>query len=210
MRLEGNMDMPIAGELAGSDRLVCEMVPEVDMNVIGPWSTIEFDAIHMSLRAVDRGAGPMNEGVRGDILVPSDGLFLRSLVQLFLQRRSNKRRPLAGHVLFLDRIAYPHVDSGARSAKAICTKDSSVKPLLYLDSEHNLGQDAAMLAAHILTKNLFPEAIGQPDPLHRADLGAKTLGRQINRLVADSTIRLRTEPLASSFRDGRDSGGVRR
>jgi hypothetical protein len=36
------------------------------------------------------------------------------------------------------------------------------------------------------------------------------LGRQINRLVRDSTIRLKCDPLTNSFRGTRDSGGIHR
>jgi hypothetical protein len=64
-----------------------------------------------------------------------------------------------------------------------------------------------MLVAYLLTKNCFPEAIGQPDPLHRADQGAKALGRQINNLISSSVNRLQSNHLAWSFRDTRTQMG---
>jgi hypothetical protein len=55
-----------------------------------------------------------------------------------------------------------------------------------------------------LTRNLFPEAIGYPDPLHKADWGAKTVGQRVAQIIADSEIILRSNPLAKAFRTIRD------
>ena len=44
----------------------------------------------------------------------------------------------------------------------------------------------------------------QPDPLHRADMGAKALGRRIQTMLAESVKRFRQNPLAWRFRDYRD------
>lgn len=194
-------------EPAGSDRLVCEMVPLVDPVVSSPWATIEFDAIFMTLRALlDENGRPVIQGVRRDILVPSDGLILRSLIQIFLRRRPEKSSPLMGHALFLDRVADPYFDAGRRLEGPIRTLDSYVRPIFFRDaSSDNQGQDIGVLVADLLTRNCFPEAIGQPDPLHRADLGAKALGRRINELVKGSIDRLRGNPLAWTFRQNRDT-----
>lgn len=195
--------IPDTPEPAGSDRLVCEMAPLVDQDIEAPWSTPEFDSVFMTLRATADAQGkPTCRGVRGDVLMPPDGLFLRSLIQLFLQRRSGKAAPLMGHVLFLDRIAYPYFDSSKRIATAIETRDSLIRPMSIQDGTvANIGQDVAMLAADLLTRNCFPQAIGQPDPLHRADQGAKALGKRINDLVRASVQRLRANPMSWSFRD---------
>jgi hypothetical protein len=163
----------------------------------------------MTLRA-HRGEGdqPIVSGVRGDVVVPSDGLFLRSLVHMFLQRREDKVTPLMGHVLFLDRLAHPQLDARRRMATPIQTIDSLLRPILFETADTaNPAQDMAMLIAYLLTRNCFPEAIGQPDPLHRADQGAKALGKRINDLVASSVNRFRSNPLAWSFRDNRTQGG---
>jgi hypothetical protein len=190
-------------EPAGSDRLVCEMAPLVDGNISAPWSTVEFDSIFMTLRATADAHGNVGcHGVRGDVLMPPDGLFLRSLIQLFLQRRDEKAMPLMGHVLFLDRIAYPYFDSSKRNSSPITTRDSCIYPMFVRDASiANAGQDVAMLVADLLTRNCFPQAIGQPDPLHRADQGAKALGKRINELVRASIQHLRANPLSWNFRD---------
>jgi len=69
------------------------------------------------------------------------------------------------------------------------------------------GQDVAMLVADLLTRNCFPAAIGQPDPLHRADQGAKALGKRINDLIMASVQHIKANPLSSSFRDFRSEMG---
>ncbi len=206
MALTGYMDVPEDLALPGSDRLVAEMFPLVDETLVAPWSTLEYDAVFMTLRAVydPDEKRPVIQGVRGDVLMPSDGLFARSLVHLFLERRPHKRVPLMGHVLFMDRLVYPYFDKGHRVAEPIITRTSRVRPLLWQRQDPNWGQAMSVLVADILTRNLFPEAIGQPDPLHRADMGAKALGRRIQTMLAESVKRFRQNPLAWRFRDYRD------
>jgi hypothetical protein len=208
MNRMGQTRVPRTSEPAGSDRLICEMMPVVDQSLTQPWSTIEFDSIFMTLRVtLDEHGQPVVSGVRGDVLLPSDGLFQRSLVQMFLRQRSDKDSALMGHVLFLDRLSDPHVDAGRRGQQ-IRTRDSLVTPIYSSSGDaENLGQNVAMLVAYLLTRNCFPEAIGQPDPLHRADQGAKALGGRINELIQQSVARLRSNPLAWSFRDTRTQSG---
>lgn len=200
------LDIPQISEPPGSDRLTCEMIPFIDESISAPWATIEFDSVFMTLRALKDEDGNITiSGVRGDVIVPSDGLFLRSLISLFLQRRPNKIRPLMGHTLFLDRIAYPYFDAQHRIAFPIVSRDSVIHPICFIDKNtDNIGQDVAMLVADLLTRNCFPNAIGQPYPLHRADLGAKALGKRINQLVKGSIQRLKANPLNWQFRDYRE------
>ncbi len=203
------LNVPRESRIVGTDRTVCEMLPLIDEKLSAPWSTIEFDAVFMTLRALFDPVEqkPRIQGVRGDILVPSDGLFLRSLTHLFLQRRSDKASPLMGHVLFMDRIAYPYFDSQSRFSESISVRGSSIKPMIrFTNQERNDAQEIAVVITDFLTRNLFPEAIGQPDPLHRADLGAKALGKNIQQLIRSSIERFRQNPLAWSFRDVRDRG----
>jgi len=203
LKAKGLADIADTPEPASSDRIVCEMAPLVDDSIEAPWGTVEFDSIFMTLHATaDDRQGVHCQGVRGDVLAPTDGLFLRSLVQLFLQRRPGKSVPTMGHVLLLDRLAYPYFDSQKRTGNPINTRDSRVYPMLVQDGKvPNPGQNVAMLVADLLTRNCFPEAIGQPDPLHRADQGAKALGKRINELVRASVQRLKANPLSWSFRD---------
>lgn len=203
----GMLSVPRDPELRGTDRTICEMIPLVDPALGAPWSTVEIDACFMTLRALmDPQTGQATiQGVRGDVVIPSDGLFMRSLVQLFLRRRSTKSSPLMGHVLFMDRIAYPYFDARSRTSSPITVRGGALHPMIRLSgAEPNVAQDLSMVITDFLTKNLFPEAIGQPDPLHRADQGAKALGKQINHLVGASIERFRQNPLAWSFRDNRD------
>lgn len=201
------LNIPKTAEPPGSDRLVCEMIPLIDQEISAPWSTVEFDAVFMTLRALaDREGNPEIQGVKGDVIVPSDGLFLRSLINLFLERRPDKTNPLMGHVLFLDRIAYPYFDSQNRSPSPITSRNSKITPLFFPDRDtDNFGQDIAMMVSDLLTRNCFPEAIGQPDALHRADLGAKALGKRINQLIEGSIQKLKINPLNIPFRDYRDN-----
>lgn len=208
LHTQGILHVPESGEPPGSDRIVCEMIPLIDESVGEPWSTVEFDGVFMTLRAVASEHGlPRAIGVKGNVLVPSDGLFAKSLVQMFLRRRPEKDTPLMGHVLFLDRLADPQFDSGRRSGVSIETRDTRIRPLYSSHIEPNPAQDIAMLVAFLLTRNCFPEAIGQPDPLHRADLGAKALGKRIDELVRCSMNRMRANPLAWTFRDYRSMAG---
>lgn len=160
----------------------------------------------MTLRSVLTEDGiPEIKGAKGDILEPSDGLCLKSLIMLFLEQHPDKLKPLMGHVLFLDRIAYPYFDRKHRSQSIIESRDSKIQPLMFQSSEiDDLGQNVAMLVADLLTRNCFPSAIGQPDPLHRADLGAKALGAKINKLIGQSVRRVQTTPEKILFRDYRD------
>jgi hypothetical protein len=208
MQQTGQIHIPSSAEPAGSDRLVCEMMPLVDETLSQPWSTIEFDSIFMTLRVMlDEQSRRVIGGVQGDVLMPSDGLFARSLVQMFLRQRTDKDSPLMGHALFLDRLCDPLMDA-SRRGQQIRTRDSTVNPIYSTSADaDNLGQTVAMLVAYLLTTNCFPEAIGQPDPLHRADQGAKALGNRINELIQQSVARLRNNPLAWSFRDTRSQAG---
>jgi len=206
MDANGHLSVPRTPELIGTDRTISEMIALVDNQLAAPWSSVEFDAVFMTLRALlnpDTNQ-PQIQGVRGDVVMPSDGLFLRSLVHLFLQRRPHKSTPLMGHVLFMDRIAYPYFDAHTRHDSPICVRDDLLYPIIHLSNQdNNLAQGITLLITDFLTRNLFPEAIGQPDPLHRADLGAKALGKQISKLVKSSIERFHQNPLAWSFRDTR-------
>lgn len=112
-----------------------------------------------------------------------------------------------GHVVFLDRLLYPEWDSKNLDHLVIetnelgkvslfCCKDSSVP---------NIGQDIVMYFLSILTRNHFPEVIGYPDPLHKADWGAKSIGKKVKGLINSSEISFRANPLSKTFRTIRDS-----
>jgi len=111
---------------------------------------------------------------------------------------------LKGELKQLTENLHPYFDKGHRVSEPVVTRTSRIRPLLWQRQDPNWGQAMSVLVADILTRNLFPEAIGQPDPLHRADMGAKALGQRIQAMLAESVKRFRQNPLAWRFRDYRD------
>lgn len=61
-----------------------------------------------------------------------------------------------------------------------------------------------MYLLSVLTRNHFAEAIGYPDPLHKADWGAKTIGRAVAATIQSSVYFLNSRPLSRTFRAIRD------
>ena len=56
------------------------------------------------------------------------------------------------------------------------------------NSEQNIVQDFTVLFLHSVTFNKFPDMIGYPEPLHKADLGAKTFNRMVQPMIRSSTL----------------------
>ena len=200
------------GTLPWTDRIFCEMLPLIDENLSTPWSTIEFDSAFMTLHR-ERIEGTEQTRVAGVMgrIVNQERLFARSLGQFFLKREKNT--PLMGHVVFLERLLSPAWDwPGDEKGPAellIDTPEIGRFPVYaWKDSDHiNPGQWVMMYLLSVLTRNHFAEAIGYPDPLHKADWGAKTLGRSVGRTVQSSTKFMASKPLSRTFRDIRDSRG---
>jgi hypothetical protein len=202
-------DIPVK-PLPWTDRIVLEDIAYKVEEISDPWATIEFDSCFMTLHlGLPEGAtSPKPMGVKGDV-VNQERLFARSLGQFFLRRTAGKSSPLMGHVIFIDRLLQPSWD------KDLCNKVSIVDPTLgglgvispFLHQDQNadnVGQRVGMFLLNTLTRNLFPEAIGYPDPLHKADQGAKTVGRRVASIIADSEISFRANPITKSFRAIRD------
>lgn len=196
--------------LPWTDRIVLEDIAYQAPELTAPWSTIEFDSsfmtLHLGLPQGSKKPEPM--GVRGDI-VNQERLFARSLSQFFLHRKANKSTPLMGHVIFIDRLLDPYWDLDlckSEDATVVTSELGTIKPFLHRDNiTENIGQKIAMYFLDTLTRNLFPEAIGYPDPLHKADWGAKTVGRRVADIIADSAITFRANPISKAFRTIRDS-----
>lgn len=195
--------------LPWTDRMLCEAFPRFDESIEAPWATIEFDSAFMTLhRERDEAGTTQVGGVMGRI-VNQERLFMKSLGQFFLNRE--KRNPLMGHVVFIERLLQPFFDSlGAEASPAeIPIKTSElgcVEPFAWRDAEHlNRGQTVMMYLLSVLTKNHFAEAIGYPDPLHKADWGAKSMGRWVGKTIESSTRVLSGNPLSDTFRTTRDS-----
>ena len=194
-----------------SDRLILEFIPFIDSNIIAPWSTIEFDGVFMSLHLMKNENNEIFiEGFRGDIIVPQERLFLRSLAQFYIDR--SKKDPRTGNVIFIDRIAHPELDSPNKLSKIEekiikTNRGDEIDPIFYKNnSKQNKIQQALIYIIDTLTKNLFPNIIGYPDPLHKADWGAKSMNKKIRDLIRSSEIKFLADPLKKSFRQKREEG----
>lgn len=196
------------GLLPWTDRIYLETIPVYcDNNLEAPWASVEFDSTFMTLHlGQDENGTPQIMGVRtrrGEMVAP-ERLFLRSLAQFFLTR--HKKTPLMGHVVFLDRLAFPAWDKNAFVEVTISSPSlGTIQPIVYKDKDAiNIGQTIMMYLLNTLTRNHFPEVIGYPDPLHKADWGAKSLGRRVKGMIDSSEIPFRSKPIAKTLRRVRD------
>jgi len=193
-------------QLPWTDRIFLEILPLCDESLDAPWSSIEIDSAFMTLflyrNAQDE--APFISGVKSSI-VSNEKLFARSLAQFFLSRK--RATPLMGHVVFLDRLLYPEWDAKNLSELVVETNELGKVSLFFCKdaSVPNIGQDIAMYFLSTLTRNHFPEVIGYPDPLHKADCGAKSVGQKVRKLIVSSEISFRANPLSKTFRTIRDS-----
>jgi hypothetical protein len=191
--------------LPWSDRDFLETLIWIDDSITAPWSTIEFDSVFMTLHIEKDGNGDKKIwGVRGNIVAPPERLFARSLAQFYLNR--SKKSLFYGHVIFIDRLLIPKIDN-----LEMITIDQNkdilgvVKPTAFLDKDKRNGvQDLMMYILDVLTRNLYPEVIGYPDPLHKADWGAKSLYKKIKPIIDSSDISLRANPAHKTFRQLRE------
>lgn len=196
--------------LPWTDRMLCEALPRFDDKLNAPWATVEFDSAFMTLhRKRDDDTGETGVGGVMGRIVNQERLFMKSLGQFYLNR--NKPNPLMGHVVFIERLLQPFFDAPGSASSPdsihINTPDlGRVQPFAWRDADHsNRGQTVMMYLLSVLTKNHFAEAIGYPDPLHKADWGAKSVGRWVGKMIDSSTQSLTLNPLSSAFRTTRDS-----
>lgn len=198
------------GTLPWTDRIFCETLPLINEGLATPWCTVEFDSAFMTLHRerVPETGDTRVAGIMGRV-VNQERLFARSLGQFFLKRA--KQTPLMGHVVFLERLLSPVWDRpGTPHGPAEIAVDTpelgSFSVYAWRDCDHvNPGQWAMMYLLSVLTRNHFAEAIGYPDPLHKADWGAKTVGRSVGEMVRSSTQLLSSRPLSRTFREIRDA-----
>lgn len=200
------------GMLPWTDRIFCETLPLLDDNLSSPWATIEFDSAFMTLhrQRVEGSDDTKVAGIMGRI-VNQERLFARSLAQFFIKRE--KSTPLMGHVVFLERLLSPvwdkpGTDSGPAKLQIDTPELGRFPVYAWRDRDHtNMGQLVMMYLLSVLTRNHFAEAVGYPDPLHKADWGAKTIGRSIGNTIRASTKFLASRPLSRTFRQIRDARG---
>jgi hypothetical protein len=191
--------------LPWTDRVLLESIACQLDDLIAPWAVTEFDSVFMTLHLEEDETGARYiRGVRGNVVNP-ERLFARSLAQFFHERR--KPTPLMGHVIFVDRLIDPQLDNVFQNNPTIShTEIGSIMPIYYGTNQNtNYGQSIAIWLLKVLTRNLFPEVIGYPDPLHKADWGAKSVKRRVDRLIKSSETAFRARPLSRLFRTIRDS-----
>jgi hypothetical protein len=112
-----------------------------------------------------------------------------------------------GHVIFVDRLIMPGFDNEKWEEMLIENGNvGKVRPFIFENNKKdNPSQDISMFLLHTLTKNLFPEMIGYPDPLHKADWGAKSLQKKVKDMIQASNVAILSRPLHRRLRDLRSS-----
>ncbi|WP_457557929.1 hypothetical protein [Candidatus Harpocratesius sp.] len=197
-------------KLPWTDRLLLEGIAYCKPNIDSPWCTLEMDSAVITLRnscqhSLKNPPVIYGSGEHHNIYYP-EKIFMRSLAQFYLNR--SKLIPVAGHVIFIDRLLLPKFDKGIETVSL--GLPSGMEVFFFEDnSKNNSVQEIIMFLLNILTKNLFPEVIGYPDPLHKADWGAKTLGEKIMPIIRSSQYTLKKNPLIKTLRRLRQDGGGR-
>jgi len=189
--------------LPWTDRMYLETLPLCDDELRAPWTTIEFDSIFTTLRLILNEEGE-NEisGVSGYITTP-ERIILKSLAQFYINKE--KEIPLTGHVIFIDRLAVPRRDKmHSKGLNISSNKIGNIFPLFYEPNNENFMQDITIFLLNILTRNLYPEVIGYPDPLHKADWGAKSLLKKVRPMINTSGKTLKHNPMFKTFRQLRN------
>ena len=130
---------------------------------------------------------------------------MRSLAQFYLNR--SKKNLSYGHVIFIDRLLIPKIDN--KNKQISITQNlatlGKINPIVFLTKkEKNTIQDLMMYILTLLTRNLYPDVIGYPDPLQKADWGAKSLYKKIKPIIDSSNISIRSNPASKTLRQLRD------
>jgi hypothetical protein len=118
-----------------------------------------------------------------------------------------------GHVVFLERLLspawdWPGKDTGPAEILIDTPEVGRFPVYAWKDNAQvNPGQWVMMYLLSVLTRNHYAEAIGYPDPLHKADWGAKSIGRSVGNTIKSSTRLMAAKPLSRTFRSIRDGGG---
>lgn len=193
------------GPLPPTDRLFCELLPYIDDGLQSPWGTIEFDSTFMTLRVERTGSGTRFGGTFGGITRP-ERLFLRSIAQFYT--KISPENILTGHAIFVDRLAFPDWDAGSDTIDMEGGGLGSVRAFFYPTKRAvNRGQIVTYFLLDLVTKNHFAEVIGYPDPLHKADQGAKSMRDNVRGLLESSELRFRSRPLTNTLREIRQGFG---
>jgi hypothetical protein len=197
------------GSIPPTDRLFCEVLPYLDLEnddfLFDPWGTIEFDSAFMTLYANKDSSGrEVITGTYGSIVRP-ERIFLRSIAQFYSRRKGDA--VTTGHAIFVDRLAYPELDlKYCENLRIEEPQIGKMDLILFKNKDaYNLGQIITYFLLEVVTRNHFPEVIGYPDPLHKADLGAKAMRDSVKNLLKSSEWRFRSHPLTNTLRSIRQS-----
>jgi hypothetical protein len=203
------------GPLPWTDRSLLEGLSYQLETLSAPWATVEFDSVFMSLRLEEENNKRHIRGIKWpdvsgnkSFFVNQERLFARSLAQFF--KMNSKSKAMMGHVVFLDRLIDPKLDqnciNSSNNTQIFTDELGLIDPVFFGDNTNlNYGQAIAIYLLNVLTRNLYPEVIGYPDPLHKADWGAKSVKRKVDGLIRSSEIAFRSNPLKRTFRATRDS-----
>jgi hypothetical protein len=184
-----------------TDRLTLERLPYIDGTIKSPWATTEFDGVFMTLRMKKEWPTdePTIQGIRGNVLVQPN-LIMRSLVQFYLKNEP-PMEPMMGHVIFVDRLVHPHSIPDVVTVVDGDKELGTVEPFFFRDSSiRNKEQEYMIYLLSVLTRNVFPEVIGYPDPLHHADRGAKSVLKMVEPMLFSSERLNRSNPLHKTLR----------
>jgi len=173
--------------LLWTDRMTMEYLPVEDENLNAPWASIEYDSFFQVVYLTTK---TESQEISVRAIPTSERIFSRSLSLLFSTRTKDKT--IFNHVLFLDRALIPKFDKSKINKYNISAKANEInveiKPYVDLDnSQENVVQDFVTLFLYNITKNKFPDVIGYPEPLHKADLGAKTFNKMVQPMIRSST-----------------------
>ncbi len=192
--------------IPATDRLTFERIPFIDDKIEGPWSSTEFDAVFMTLRMrKEFGSSEAKlQGVRGNVLVQPN-IIMKSLVQ-FLFERNDLAEPMMSHVIFVDRLIHPNAHPPNRVTVIEGDRElGTLEPFVQLDSlDTDHEGELQMYLLSVLTRNVFPEVIGYPDPLHHADRGAKSVLRMVEPMLRSSEWLDRANPIHRTVRQVRE------
>jgi hypothetical protein len=184
-----------------TDRLTLERLPYIDGTIKSPWATTEFDGVFMTLRMKKDwpSEDATIQGVRGYVLVQPN-LIMRSLVQFYLKNEP-PMEPMMGHVIFVDRLVHPNSIPERITVVRGDKELGTVEPFFFKDSSvRNKEQEFMIYLLSVLTRNVFPEVIGYPDPLHHADRGAKSVLKMVEPMLFSSERLNRSDPLHRTLR----------
>lgn len=203
----------VSGDLNGdyrdlplSDRKIIEMLAYIKEDLSAPWGTIEFDSAFMSLHPQEDENG--DREIKG-WEIPGLGettrpprIFNRSISQFLLDHEAN----LSSHAIFVDRLAYPDWDDEDSKEWEISTDElGTLNPLLFDKENQPELQELNQFLLSVVVKNHFPETLGYPDPLRKADMGAKAMKRKVKRLMDSGEVAMQANPLEKSLREIREN-----